>query len=707
MSTSDKEENNDYYSNREIHNSKLFSEYINFSDTEQILFQEDLDHEKDITNAEITDKNADTRYTPVKKIRDGGMKTIWEVKDTRTQRTLAMALIQPERIASKDDIESFLYEARLTAHLQHPNIIPIYDVAIDKNGNPYFTMKLLKGETLESILNKIKKNDKTTIETFSLTRLLNIFISICDAIDYAHTKGVLHLDIKPSNVMVGDFGEVHILDWGIATLLTDNNKYLNDNKVIGGTPGYMSPEQAMGHHEDLHFHTDIYMLCALLYQILTLQPPHTGKNTETIVQNSSKGFITPPHENTKSRPIPKALSAISMKGLSIHPDERYSNISSLKKDIRSYLNGYATLAENPNLITHIRLLMSRHKIAFSILGLTLIIVSFILILSFYSIKKSEQIALNALDDLQKQNTYIEQTAFKVAPDYLELAYQHESKYNYELADKALETALTFDVANPDIRLFYSYFLLSNFKFQEAYDILTERDGLDTTQDLPAIRLAKKWKDKIINIERDLAILTRDFIDHNLTTLLPRFYYQLNQKPFDSEQRMLSLKRCLEIVNPEVRNLNLKYNALGTSNFIINLGNNKELNNLTPLSGLNISVLNLNGSGRPNILPIRIDTLRELRLANTRLETLDEIGNLPELNVLDISNTKIRNLSDILIYPKLTELNVSGIENLELSPRLIWCQKLKKIIISPNIKDQDILKSLITRGVIINYDNQEK
>ena len=125
--------------------------------------------------------------------------------------------------------------------------------------------------------------------------------------------------------------------------------------------------------------------------------------------------------------------------------------------------------------------------------------------------------------------------------------------------------------------------------------------------------------------------------------------------------MLSLKRCLEIVNPEVRNLNLNYNALGTSNFIINLGNNKELNNLTPLSGLNISVLNLNGSGRPNLLPIRIDTLRELRLANTRLETLDEIGNLPELNVLDISNTKIRNLSDILIYPKLTELNVSGIE----------------------------------------------
>ena len=351
--------------------------------------------------------------------------------------------------------------------------------------------------------------------------------------------------------------------------------------------------------------------------------------------------------------------------------------------------------------------MSRHKIAFSILGLTLIIVSFILILSFYSIKKSEQIALNALDDLQKQNTYIEQTAFKVAPDYLELAYQHESKYNYELADKALETALTFDAANPDIRLFYSYFLLSNFKFQEAYDILTERDGLDTTQDLPAIRLAKKWKDKIINIERDLAILTKDFIDHNLTTLLPRFYYQLNQKPFNSEQRMLSLKRCLEIVNPEVRNLNLNYNALGTSNFIINLGNNKELNNLTPLSGLNISVLNLNGSGRPNLLPIRIDTLRELRLANTRLETIDEIGNLPELNVLDISNTKIRNLSDILIYPKLTELNVSGIENLELSPRLIWCQKLKKIIISPNIEDQDILKSLITRGVIINYDNQEK
>ena len=103
----------------------------------------------------------------------------------------------------------------------------------------------------------------------------------------------------------------------------------------------------------------------------------------------------------------------------------------------------------------------------------------------------------------------------------------------------------------------------------------------------------------------------------------------------------------------------------------------------------------------------MDTLRELRLANTRLETLNEIGNFPELNILDISNTKIRNLSEILIYSKLTELNVSGIENLEISPRLIWCQKLKKITVSPNIKDKSILKSLITRGVIVNYDNLEK
>ena len=174
------------------------------------------------------------------------MKTIWEVKDTRTQRILAMALIQPERSASQDDIEAFLHEARLTAHLQHPNILPVYDIALEKNGNPYFTMKLLRGETLKPFSTVSKT---TTLKPNKITRsqLLHIFLNLCDAVDYAHTKGVLHLDIKPANVMIGDFEEVHLLDWGLATLLTESKQTdSTPRKMVGGTPGYMAPEQVLG-----------------------------------------------------------------------------------------------------------------------------------------------------------------------------------------------------------------------------------------------------------------------------------------------------------------------------------------------------------------------------------------------------------------------------------------------------------------------------
>lgn len=690
--------------NREILNPNLFSEEISFSDTEQILFQEDLYQTQTTATESLTDSTADTRYIPLKKIRDGGMKTIWEVKDTRTQRTLAMALIQPERIASQEDIEAFLQEARITAHLQHPHILPIYDIALEKNGNPYFTMKLLRGETLEAILHRLQNNDPETERKYTLTYLLHIFLNLCDAIDYAHTKGVLHLDIKPANVMIGDFGEVHILDWGLATLLTESNPPdSSPQKIVGGTPGYMAPEQALGNKEDLHFHTDIYMLCALLYQILTRTPPHTGETTEAIMRHSTQGTIIPPARHPIQPSIPTALSAITMKGLAVHPDERYTNVAALKNDIRSYLNGYATLAENPTLITHLQLLINRHRIAFALLITALIIISLTLLFSFRSIRASEQIALHALDQLQQKNAYIEQTALAVAPDYLELARQHEYQYRYTQADEALTTALTFHPTHPESRLLRAYIHLSHLEFQQAHNLLNQTDGIPTTPNPPALRLAQKYKDTPPITDAQLPTLIQAFIQHNLTPLLPRLFHHLNQTPFNPDTRFPALEKCLQQLNPDTPNLTLHHTSFGSSGFLINLSQNPELNTLTPLSGIPIIILNLNGTGRPDLAPLQLNSIRELRLAQTRLESLNQIGDLPQLNILDLSHTRIRNLSSILRYPKLTTLNLSGIENLELSPRLIWCRQLKTITLTPQTQTPQALRPLINRGIILIYE----
>ncbi len=689
---------------REILNPDLFSEEIRFSDTEQILFQEDLHQTPTASTEALTDSTADTRYIPLKKIRDGGMKTIWEVKDTRSQRTLAMALIQPERIASQDDIESFLHEARLTAHLQHPHILPIYDIALEKNGNPYFTMKLLRGETLETILHRLQHHDPETEHTYTLTQLLHIFLNLCDAVDYAHTKGVLHLDIKPANVMIGDFGEVHLLDWGLATLLTESNQ--NDTtpqKMVGGTPGYMAPEQALGNKEDLHFHTDIYMLCALLYQILTRTPPHTGETTEAIMRHSTQGAITPPSQIPITPPLPKALSSITMKGLAVHPAERYANVAALKNDIRNYLKGYATLAENPTLITHLQLLINRHRIAFVLLITALIVISITLFFSFRSIQASEKIALNALDQVQQKKVYIEQTALNVAPDYLELAQQHEYQYRYTQADKALTTALTFNPLHPESRLLRAYIHLSHFEFQQAYDLLNQTDGIPTTPNLPALRLANKYKNTLPITDAQLPTLIQAFIQHNLTPLLPRLFHHLNQAPFNPETRFASLEKCLQKLNPDTPNLTLRHTSFGSAGFLIDLAQNSELNTLTPLSGLPIIILNLNGTERPELAPLQLDALRELRLAHTRFESLNQIGDLPQLNILDLSHTRIRNLSTILRYPNLTTLHLNGIENLELSPRLIWCRQLKTLTLTPKTQTPQVLQPLINRGIILIYE----
>ena len=197
---------------REISNVNLFADDIVFSDTEKILFEEDLKEHTPVNREGLMDGNPERRYSAVRKLNEGGMKAIWEVDDHRTARKVAMALIQEAKIASKEDIDAFLYEARLTSNLQHPNIIPIYDIALDEDGNPYFTMKALKGETLGEILKKLREGDADYQRRYTRTHLLSIFLKVCNAISYAHSKGVIHLDLKPSNVIVGDFGDVVICE---------------------------------------------------------------------------------------------------------------------------------------------------------------------------------------------------------------------------------------------------------------------------------------------------------------------------------------------------------------------------------------------------------------------------------------------------------------------------------------------------------------
>jgi len=157
------------------------------------------------------------KYTFHRSIGRGGMKLITEVHDKDTSRHVAVAeLLDPSK---KSQYSRFIREAKITGNLEHPNIVPIHDIGISENGTPYFTMKLLKGETLASILKKLKNGESEYVEKWTLTRLLMVFRKICNGIGFAHTKNVVHLDLSPENVQVGQFGEVLVLDWDSPKLL--------------------------------------------------------------------------------------------------------------------------------------------------------------------------------------------------------------------------------------------------------------------------------------------------------------------------------------------------------------------------------------------------------------------------------------------------------------------------------------------------------
>lgn len=713
---------------REIFNANLFADDIVFSDTEKILFEEDLKEGPSSDRQGLMDGNPAKRYSVVKKLNEGGMKAIWEVDDHRTARKVAMALIQESKIASEKDIDAFLYEARLTSNLQHPNIIPIYDIALDENGNPYFTMKALKGETLGEILKQLSQGNEGEQKQYSRTALLAIFLKVCNAISYAHSKGVIHLDLKPSNVIVGDYGDVHVLDWGLSTLVThldegagepvswhsmddvslENGqtltRYLENSSanrkkrnVVGGTPGYMAPEQAQGSPVDIDFQTDVYMLGALLYEILTFHCPIEGETVKDVLHKTVRGEIQPPAKRAPELKIPAALEAIAMKSMNTDPAGRYSTVAALIRDLQKFQDGFATSAENPTFITHATLLIKRHKMAVGLIAISIAIIATILSQSFASIKKSERVALTALAALQEKNDYIATTAQKVAPTYLRLMVREEKDYAFSAAEQALDTSLAFD---PELETGWQWkgkILLCQQQFSEAWKIFEGRP------DLPVLRrLSATYKDRDRLPDAEIPQLVRDFKNHNMTDAIPRLFYHFNQKSFDPQTRFSAIQTSLQLLNPKSKNLNFSYTPAPGGGWKIDISNNPDLDDISPLCGLDIRNLNASGIGSPDLKLLTENGMKELRLSGTVLNHLFELDQLAGLQVLDIRGTRIRNLINMVKYPQLTSLDISDIDGVSIAPQLVWCRNLRTLTVSEAFKNNPTIRTLANRGVIIIY-----
>jgi eukaryotic-like serine/threonine-protein kinase len=294
------------------------------------------------------------RYGTVGKLGEGGMGEVMLCEDHRIGRDVAMKVVRVELRASPPHMARFLAEARIQGQLEHPSIVPVYDVGVDTAGAPYFTMKRIRGVTLRDVLRGQRAGDPALLEQYSRRRLLAAFATVCLAVHYAHTRDVLHRDLKPGNIMLGEYGEIYVLDWGVARVdggpdatpsglkLAPRGEGTSPGDLIG-TPGYIAPEQVLGKPADAR--ADVYALGAILFEILTLERFLVIHSPGGTPKSSPGSADARPSKRAPHRDVPPELDAICLQATANAPDERYATARALHDAIDRYLEGDRDLAK--------------------------------------------------------------------------------------------------------------------------------------------------------------------------------------------------------------------------------------------------------------------------------------------------------------------------------------------------------------------------
>lgn len=344
-----------------------------------------------VTVAEVFQSKQATHveYDLDMEIARGGMGRIYKASDSGLQREVAVKVSS----GAGDHINKRLVrEAEVLAGLAHPNIVPVYAMGWDEKQRPFYSMKLIHGSSLQAILNDIRKGVNDAAEKYPLPRLLSIFSRVCDAMSFAHSKKILHRDLKPENVMIGQYGEVLLMDWGLAKVIGEAGEVKQESAQPGGvkksqpadlavtmegevvgSPKYMSPEQSMGRSWELDERCDVYSLGAMLYAILTLRPPVEARTLEELLEKIRNGRIDPMEGSTRQGKgiggrlqsvkldMPDSLQAIVLKAMAVDPAKRYQRVTELQADLEAFRSGFVTRAEQAGFVRRIGLWIRRNR----------------------------------------------------------------------------------------------------------------------------------------------------------------------------------------------------------------------------------------------------------------------------------------------------------------------------------------------------------
>jgi tetratricopeptide (TPR) repeat protein/tRNA A-37 threonylcarbamoyl transferase component Bud32 len=314
------------------------------------------------------------RYTLAHLHAQGGLGQVWLALDGDLGRHVALKELQPERASDPVLAARFLEEAQITGQLEHPGIVPVYELARRSgDGRPFYTMRFIRGRTLAEAIEAYHRKRMTgDAGPLDLHTLLNAFVAICHAVAYAHSRGVIHRDLKPRNVVLGDFGEVVLLDWGLAkpigrlepdaalaSVALDGSAG-RDATVQGqvlGTPAYMPPEQAQGAPADRR--SDIYGLGAILFDVLTGKPPFQGDDTRDLLRRVI--HEEPPHPREIVATVPRALEAVCLKALAKRTADRYGSAAEFADEVRHFLADEPVTAYVEPVLARCGRCMRRHK----------------------------------------------------------------------------------------------------------------------------------------------------------------------------------------------------------------------------------------------------------------------------------------------------------------------------------------------------------
>lgn len=424
-----------------------------------------------------TENKSISRYTHIKTIGLGGVGAVLSAYEPELNREVAIKVLRPAFRNKVDSLKRFVREARATAHIEHPNIVPVHQLGVFDDNGVFFSMKKVGGRNLRSVIRKLDEGNKEFIRKYTRRQLLQILVAVGSGVAYAHSKGIIHRDLKPANIMLGDYGEVMVMDWGLVKYRAENDSSEQEWEVefdldlatvghddalstiqgsVSGTPAYMSPEQASGHTEDIDEQTDLYSLGAILYSILTWQtaPFESPMTTNQVLSAVVNGDFKRPRKRTPKRKIPCELEAICLKAMALEKKDRYESVEVFVRDIKDYLEGYSVLAYRGSLARRLFKMVHRHPLIPSasivsictFLGVMGVIyfenesrISNLKSFAHYSIGQGDDYRLKALKVYQKL-----QAEYSKAPG--EASYKVISKFYTDFNRYKLEFNSNYNVA---------------------------------------------------------------------------------------------------------------------------------------------------------------------------------------------------------------------------------------------------------------------